>query len=363
MLRTLFRFPRRAWPMACGLALAAAWGLAPASAQQAPGKAPEHGKLRLSFGDRAYTGAVHALAYTSDGKYLATGGGNPDQEGQVHLYLAETGKHLLEIRTKHEVRTVAFSSDGKLLAFGGLHYDAIVRNLETNKDVVLKTRNNHIYALAFSPDGKTVAAAGYSQQGPSPIEVFDAQTGKMLTTLTGHPGDVSTLAFSPDGKLLAAGGMVVQNNPPAGFVRMWTVADDKLRENFKKDFAGGVHCLAFSPDSKTLATGWSHVTFDQKLTSETLLFDVASGEERARTRGEEHVAICLAFSPDGQTLATGDVDGTVRLWDISCGKLRARMLERADWASRVSCVAFSPDGRTLAAGSPGDGKVRLWEVK
>jgi WD40 repeat protein len=368
MLRALFRFPRRALPLVCGLALAAAWGLAPAGAQQAPGKAPQHGKLRLTFGDRVYTGAVRALAYSPDGKYLATGGGNPDQPGQVHIYLAETGKHLKTIRTAREVRTVAYSPDGKLLAFGGLDREVTVHNLDTGKDVVFKTANLSILALAFSPDGKTLAAAGYCLDGPSPIELFDVKTGKVAATLVGHEGEVSSLAFSPHGKLLAAGGMGVVANglpvtPTAGYVRLWTVADGRLRGNFKKDFAGLVDCLAFSPDGKTLALAWSEVTYDGKLTAETLLLDVASGEERARTRGEEHVAHCLAFSPDGQTLATGSVDGTVRLWDVNCGKIRARLVERTGWDSRISCLAFSPDGRTLAAASQGEGKVRLWEVK
>ena len=50
-------------------------------------------------------------------------------------------------------------------------------------------------AVAFSPDGKRFAVAAGAG-----IWIYDAQTYREITLLTGHPGVVRTVAFSPDGK-------------------------------------------------------------------------------------------------------------------------------------------------------------------
>ena len=38
------------------------------------------------------------------------------------------------------------------------------------------------------------------------IHLWDADTGKLIRSLTGHTGRVESLAFSPDGKIWATGG-------------------------------------------------------------------------------------------------------------------------------------------------------------
>ncbi|CAD8089848.1 unnamed protein product [Paramecium primaurelia] len=66
----------------------------------------------------------------------------------------------------------------------------------------------------------------------------------------------------------------------------------------------------------------------------------------------------VCFSPDGNTLASGGSDCSIRLWDVKTGQQKAK-LERI--TSNISSVCFSPDGNTLASGSD-NGSVLLWNL-
>ena len=57
-------------------------------------------------------------------------------------------------------------------------------------------------------------------------------------------------------------------------------------------------------------------------------------------------------------LASGSVDGTMKLWDASTGKLLSTLTGHA---GPVSSVAWSLDGKVLASGSL-DKTVKLWDA-
>ena len=66
----------------------------------------------------------------------------------------------------------------------------------------------------------------------------------------------------------------------------------------------------------------------------------------------------MAYSPDGTTLASAGRDGTLKLWDLTTGRVRFTLHARHSILS--SAVAFSPDGKTLV--SCGGQVVQFWDV-
>ena len=68
--------------------------------------------------------------------------------------------------------------------------------------------------MTYSPDGKTLATASPE----SMVHIWDADTGALLKTLTGHTKPVSKAAYSPDGKTLAT----VSRD---GTVLLWDISD------------------------------------------------------------------------------------------------------------------------------------------
>lgn len=160
---------------------------------------------------------VSCVVFTPDGKTLAVA------DGTVHLLNAETGTPIKNLRIEDRiVSEVAFSPDGKSLAGGGGHHvkvaggtkhisEAYLWSVQSGKLLhKLTDLRPWLRSIAYSPDGK-ILATGTS--GPlvedrrgwrssSEIRLWDAQTGRLLRTISGEQTQVWSLAFSPDGKSL-----------------------------------------------------------------------------------------------------------------------------------------------------------------
>jgi len=101
------------------------------------------------------------------------------------------------------VHSVAFSPDGKRLASASGDGTAKVWDAGTGQETLtLKGHTGWVTSVAFSPDGKQLASAN----GDGTVQVWDAGTGQETLTLKGHTGRVVSVAFSPDGKRLASAG-------------------------------------------------------------------------------------------------------------------------------------------------------------
>jgi WD domain, G-beta repeat len=81
---------------------------------------------------------------------------------------------------------------------------------------------------------------------------------------------------------------------------------------------------------------------------ESLLWNTATWEPRARLKGHEGTVMAVRFAPDGISLASCSHDRTVRIWETETGRERV-VLNGDDDA--LNCLAWAPDGRTMAAAS------------
>jgi WD40 repeat protein len=238
-----------------------------------------------------------------------------------------------------------------------------------------------VRAVAVAPDGKTIAASRGNQ-----VHVFELKTtpaskkGGMetkdwvyartltdpsLKTASGQKADaahislVESMAFAPDGQVLATGSFQE--------LTLWDMATGQPKARLS-GFADRVTAIAFSPDGKLLATGGGAPTEDGEIKVFTAagqpLFDIKNGHS--------DTVFGVAFSPDGRYLATSAADKFVKVfelphggygWPLPPGPKEPRLVKAFEGHTHhVMGVGWTPDGKRLAS-CGADNVVKIWDFE
>jgi len=285
---------------------------------------------------RGHSGIVNSLAFSPDGKLLASG----SFDHTLKILELGTRRVLESLEATGDdsdiAPSVCFSPDGRTLA--AIHGPGVAI-WETSTWQVSRQLDGARAPLSYSPDGKILAAfAGTA------VRLWDTSSWKTSfidAGLRGSPPS-SALAFSPDSKTLficSSGDTLIQ---------IWNLSSgSKVGE--LEFFAPA--CLAVSRDGKWLAAG-------SRSSADVGIWDLATKEKVATLTGRHPAFFGIAFSPDGETLATAGCDQVITVWHVAT---REKVSTLVGHLNEVWVVAFSPDGRTLASASK-DGTVKLWST-
>lgn len=277
-------------------------------------------------------GAVPAaLSVRSDGQQIAVG--NVDQT--IRLYEADSGKTQANW-TAHAaaVSGLAYSPDGKSLASCGV--DQLVRIWPVaspgSAPVTLAGHNGPLSAVAFRKDNQHVASCG------SDLIVklwrIDNNTGKEAQNYRGHRDWVTSVNFSKDGFYLISSGVDRS-------IKMWEITSRDIP--LLSEHTGAVQAVAVSPDGKIVASGATDRTIK--------LWDRTTGVEIVTLAGHTGAVSALVFSNDGKLLLSGSEDRSLKLWDVTAVREVPReQAQQQNWSGLLSSpplMSLTPDGKKL----------------
>lgn len=276
----------------------------------------------------AHEDAVQSLAFSPDGKRLASGGFR-----SVRIWdPAAPEKAQREISAPFLGRqtALAFTADGKRLLVADSVPSQIGRlheiTLDPEKVKTFDTAHrDSIFSIILSADGKRYASTSADKL----IVVRDSGSHEIVKRLEGHTGYVLAAAFSPSGDRLASGGDDEE-------IKVWSLDSGKKVGSFASNRSGPFYALAWLNDPANTKRKAEEKDKEKAAAINTDLIISApeSGKVSAFTELKEHEGeqrstgakeraydsagtplFALAFDRESLWTYAGGEDGKLRVWD------------------------------------------------
>jgi len=294
-----------------------------------------HGEEVRRWSGNADRGCV-ALAWSPNGRRLAASfipaeqaGAkgevvvlDPDKPEPVYRFEANGGRAM----------ALAFSPDGRTLASGG--GDRAIELRDAGDFTLRKMCYGHtgpVTSLAFTRDGQLVSGSR-----DTTVRAWDRRSGQELFVRRGHYGPVRCVAIQPETGLIYSGSDDIT-------IKAWRAEKSQESEAYRLH-KGAATAVAFSPDGAALISigldgaVW-RIDPTEKERPRLLL------QERRPLRQVRFLPQSQTLLVAGGDEAPGREDGTIRLFDARQGRLSAELDTQL---ALVSSLSVSGDGRRMS---------------
>jgi serine/threonine protein kinase len=263
-------------------------------------------KGQVAFSSSRY---IHTLVASPDGASLAA-----SSYGLWYLYTVPDGEDLffadrlgttkLDFK-QNAIHALAWSPDGGYLAFGMEEGQVIIWDVRARQ--VYASSHPHsrrVTSLSWSPDSQYLASGSRDQRLCVQAVELDASLQgkqellKIVFVYADYNNSILKIAWSPDGRYIALGG-----TGKATHVCNATSGDPIWRYQHHRSW---VEALAWSPDSQYLATGsQDHAVHVCK---------IGTADPILTYTGHSDNVNALEWSPDGRMVVSASNDKTVQVW-------------------------------------------------
>ncbi len=148
----------------------------------------------LDLNASPFAARVLSLAFSRDGKWLATGGGEASRSGELFIWDVATQTLAKEFKDAHSdtVMSIEFSRDGKLLVTGAA--DKFVKLWDIAAGKLIKAfegHTHHVLGVSIKADNSLIASAG----ADNAIKIWNIETGEQARTIPGYTKQVTSICF------------------------------------------------------------------------------------------------------------------------------------------------------------------------
>ncbi len=287
---------------------------------------------------RGHTGAINRIAWSPDGRYLAS----PSDDNTIRIWDVSEGK-CISILEGHisRVNSVAWSPNGNSLVSGSDDNKLYIWGWDLKKAVVFDVLYGHrgrVHSVHWSPDGYQVASGSNDKR----IIIWDANTKAIVKELqSGYDG--WCVKWSPNGNILASG------SQDEKAVALWD-KDFQLQQKYSTG-PNYAFDISWSHSRKIIAVGFQDKTIK--------VFDSDTLNVIISLEGHTKEIVSVSFSANDLILASKSKDGTIQLWrtDNWAPIITFKELGANNWSG----LAFHPLSLKLATLSKNN-FIRIWEL-
>ena len=202
--------------------------------------------------------ALMAAVFLPDGSAVATA----SDDGRARIWDLASGALRVEMKHGGPVNSIDVDPSGTRVVTATQDRTLQVRDARSGAALLVIQLDGPGLSAAFSPDGRQVLVAARRA-----ARIFDAASGRLVTSLEGHQREVSSARFAPGGLAVTSG--------YDGAIKVW---------------------------------------------------DALTGRELASFEGHTHWASWVDVSPAGDRLVSADLAGDVIEWDLPRDRRPARVL-------------------------------------
>jgi len=215
----------------------------------------------------------------------------------------------------------------------------------------ISTDSITIYSVDWSNDGNKIAAA----RQDSAISIYNAISGKLITTRKYHNGVVKAIRWSPDGIRLISGGS-------DSVAYIYDSFSSQITDTIK-GFNGEINTIDWNSIGNSIVFGCSDSTIS------TLTFESGGGKTFKRSKVANGKINAVRFSPNSEFIAVAANDSLVKIIDAkrlliidTCFDVNT-ISSRTSHNGFVSGVAFNKKGdKIVSVGSGQDKLAKVWSV-
>ncbi|MGK7886970.1 MAG: CHAT domain-containing protein [Crocosphaera sp.] len=281
------------------------------------------------------SGEVWSLAFSPDGKFIASG----NNHGTIELFNRQTG-NITKILNEHPnvIRSLLFiPKTNQLISGDGDGNINVWNQRNSNLQKQLTGHSGSIWDLAISPDGQTLISCSQDES----VRIWNLTTGEANTILFSHETVVYALAFSPNSQFFASAGK-------DKIIKIWNLKDRTLLKSFV-GHEDAVRAVAISPNGQYLVSGSWDTTVK--------VWNLEKGKLITTFTGHQDRVVTIAVSQDSQFVFSGSIDNTIKVWSINNSNLITTLSHHDNW---ILALAVSQQENLLVS-SGKDQKIKLWQ--
>ena len=290
-------------------------------------------KSRIRLG----TTTIGAVVFSPNGQYIAVSLGSFPvtqgmifDQGMVKVWNVDSGQEVATFVHEYGyINAMSWSTDSRYIVTGGWDKSARVWEVLTQAEITKLTHNQTVYDVRFSPDGRFIAtASGDPVLSPKlhMLQLWDVQSGQLSFRHEVVRSRIPVLKFTSNSRYLLGSSVVVdtndmkivkdfgseiiavsQNNQLLVTTnRIWRITDTDFTATDGPEVNVGQSVIGiFSPDGKYFAS-----TGEDKATR---VWETRSGREIWRI-ADEHDISPVAFDESSKVLVTCCHRDGMRFW-------------------------------------------------